>query len=106
MPEEVRRRIRNCDGITNESLVIDGVPLERDAPRCPWSEGQITDEDRVAVERHRRRRVLGMWPFAGASADQPAVVVEELEICEEVQRIIEAENVPKPPKQPPPKKAR
>lgn len=76
-PEAERRRLRNCEGEDNLAFAVEGHPKLR---RCPWS--QIEDRDVLAVERWARWKAIDVWPYPGTPAEQPALVVDEIEACE------------------------
>lgn len=75
--DAARRKLRNCDGESNAGFAVEGHARLR---RCPWS--QIEARDVLAVERWSRWKTLGVWPYAGSAAEQPALVVDEIEACE------------------------
>ena len=91
-PEAQRRRIRNCDDAENVAFEVVGHPRLR---RCPWS--QIEDRDVLAVERWVRWKTLAAWPYPGTAAEQPAMVVDEMEACESAFAEAAQEQREKPP---------
>jgi hypothetical protein len=95
-PEAARRLERNCDGETNRAFGVIGAPTLR---ACPWA--TLTPEDEQAVANWQRWDRLGVWPFPGGGADQPAPVLEEIEICDQTADERRAEHpAPTPPKKP------
>jgi len=95
LPEAVRRSVRNCDGVTNEAFRVEG---HDDLRRCPWS--QVTASEELAVERWSRWKRLGVLPFRGDGPDQPAAVLDDLEVCEEAWISLNNELRPQPQRQP------
>jgi hypothetical protein len=99
-PESERRVRRNCDGETNVLFAVTGAPKLR---ACPWA--TLTGEDFEAVDQWARWKRLGVWPYPGSGADQPAPVVEAIEICDATADEIRNEQQAPPP-EPPKKKKR
>jgi len=78
------RELRNCDGETSSNIAFTWMPSLR---RCPWS--QI---DAAASEVFRwwtEWKSFNMLPWRGALLDQPAFVVEAIQLCEAIR--VEAE---------------
>ena len=74
------RPIRNCDDETNLNIGWIWAP---DLRRCPWS--QLSEEAWEVVRWWSEWKAFSVLPYGGADLmDQPAYVLEGIEICEEL----------------------
>lgn len=71
-----KRRVRNCDGDTNESFGLAWAPEMR---RCPKS--QLTEETWAALRIWMDWRDFQVLPFDGDMNDQPMFVYEIIQLC-------------------------
>lgn len=73
------RGLRNCDGETNQNIGWEWAPELR---RCPWS--QLSDDAWEVVRWWSEWKSYGVLPYGGSDLmEQPAYVLEGIEICEE-----------------------
>jgi hypothetical protein len=86
-----KRELRNCDGDTNPNIAWEWMPGLR---RCPWS--QITDETWVIFRWWRDWKELSALPEGGTDImEQPAFIVEAIQLCENLRAKVESETLKK-----------
>lgn len=88
--DETKRRKRNCDGLTNESLIVPGVGR---VTQCPWSE----PEPMIALKWWQEWRFLGLRKHT-LFDEEPLFVLEAIKCAEQAYQQVLAEKQ-KPPKE-------
>ena len=80
-------RLRNCDSDDNPNIAWDWMPGLR---RCPWS--QITSETWAVFNWWRDWKNLKVLPWGGTDLmEQPAYILEAIDICEGIYKLVESE---------------
>lgn len=92
VPEAELRLMRNCDGTNPDAKAVLGFPFAPDLFRCPWSAIEPVAWELQQIWHDWR--TLKLLPFPGGIRDQPAWVVEVIQLCETT--LIEVQNQPAP----------
>lgn len=87
MEEAERQHIRNCIRTSSPSASFE---------RCPWS--QMGPPEEICLSWWTSWRTSGALPYEGAASEQPAYVLEAIELCESEALTTQAERMPKPKK--------
>ena len=80
------RDLRNCDGETSNNIAFSWMPSLR---RCPWS--QIDGAASEVFRWWSEWKSLSMLPWYGDLLEQPAFVVEAIQLCESIRSEVDAE---------------